>query len=510
MQTRVPATVEARKQQNHNTQQPAQLLVEQPSSFENHSPQAAQLISHQALMNNSPPQQRMQVMQTKTNNSAQALQMRTLGARMTDGGVTQRKEVEEPLQAQVDNGAVQREEVVIASEAPKPNNTGLPDNLKSGIESLSGMSMDHVKVHYNSSQPAQLNAHAYAQGGEIHVAPGQEQHVPHEAWHVVQQAQGRVKPTMQMKGGVAVNDDVGFETEADVMGARALESGQRITQRRENNLLAQEMPIANNFKTVQRVIDTGVAGINGWAQVEEMPAAGNFTAYPNASRMVTAMTATTPAADPPGAQAIRDLDDGYLRNPATGHNLTRMHAIRGRFGGPGEADNMFLGTALSNNFSDQSHYRLVESPLQNFLQNPDAGETRGFRYSVTGVQNAPPAYMANRIGNAPQAHQAALNAFANVYMPAQFQCSALLYITRTEGGEQVTRKSGQRQQMVTTDVGVDNDDDNGGELSEDEEEVEAGGGDAMDVVEEDGDGDDDGDDAVLGAGGGEAMEGGED
>ncbi|MDE2389448.1 MAG: hypothetical protein KGN35_10295, partial [Betaproteobacteria bacterium] len=38
------------------------------------------------------------------------------------------------------------------------NNTGLPGNLKSGIESLSGLSMDSVRVHYNSSQPAQLNA----------------------------------------------------------------------------------------------------------------------------------------------------------------------------------------------------------------------------------------------------------------------------------------------------------------------------------------------------------------
>jgi len=83
--------------------------------------------------------------------------------------------------------------------APTSGMTGLPDQLKAGVESLSGMSMDHVQVHYNSPQPAQLNAHAYAQGGEIHVAPGQEQHLPHEAWHVVQQAQGRVKPTAQMK-----------------------------------------------------------------------------------------------------------------------------------------------------------------------------------------------------------------------------------------------------------------------------------------------------------------------
>lgn len=105
--------------------------------------------------------------------------------------------------------------------APKPNKTGLPDQLKSGIEQLSGMAMDHVRVHYNSSQPAQLNAHAYAQGSEIHVAAGQEQHLPHEAWHLVQQAQGRVKPTLQMKADTAINDDASLEHEADVMGAKA-------------------------------------------------------------------------------------------------------------------------------------------------------------------------------------------------------------------------------------------------------------------------------------------------
>jgi len=104
----------------------------------------------------------------------------------------------------------------------QPNNTGLPDGLKAGVESLSGYSLDDVRVHYNSAQPAQLQAHAYAQGTDIHVAPGQEQHLPHEAWHVVQQKQGRVKPTMQLKGTVAVNDDAGLEKEADVMGTKAL------------------------------------------------------------------------------------------------------------------------------------------------------------------------------------------------------------------------------------------------------------------------------------------------
>lgn len=71
--------------------------------------------------------------------------------------------------------------------------SGLPDNLKSGIESLSGISMDDARVHRDSAKPAQLNAHAYAQGSDIHVASGQERHLPHEAWHVVQQSEGRDK-----------------------------------------------------------------------------------------------------------------------------------------------------------------------------------------------------------------------------------------------------------------------------------------------------------------------------
>lgn len=101
--------------------------------------------------------------------------------------------------------------------------TGLPDNLKSGIENLSGYSMDDVKVHYNSAQPAQLNAHAFAQGTDIHVSPGQEKHLPHEAWHFVQQKQGRVQPSMQMKEGIPVNDDAGLEKEADKLGTKAID-----------------------------------------------------------------------------------------------------------------------------------------------------------------------------------------------------------------------------------------------------------------------------------------------
>ncbi|OWQ84407.1 hypothetical protein CDN99_24230 [Roseateles aquatilis] len=109
-----------------------------------------------------------------------------------------------------------------APAARSEDRGGLPAPLREGMESLSGMSLDNVQVHYNSAKPAQLNAHAYAQGRDIHLAPGQERHLPHEAWHVVQQAQGRVKPTMTMGGGVPVNDHAHLEREADSMGAKAM------------------------------------------------------------------------------------------------------------------------------------------------------------------------------------------------------------------------------------------------------------------------------------------------
>lgn len=128
--------------------------------------------------------------------------------------VAQRK-----LQAMANNHSAQQQQTI----QKKENNTGLPDNLKTGMENLSGVSLDDVKVHRNSDKPAQLQAHAYAQGSDIHLGAGQEKHLPHEAWHVVQQKQERVKPTMQMKGMVNVNDDIGLESEADVMWAKAVQ-----------------------------------------------------------------------------------------------------------------------------------------------------------------------------------------------------------------------------------------------------------------------------------------------
>lgn len=137
----------------------------------------------------------------------------------------QRLEEFEPLQGKFVQ-PIQREEdddEALQGKFEQPvqkNETGMPDNLKAGIEDLSGFSMDDVRVHYNSDKPATVQALAYTQGTDIHVAPGQEQHLPHEAWHVAQQMAGRVEPTTEV-GGLPVNDNVDLEHEADVMGAKA-------------------------------------------------------------------------------------------------------------------------------------------------------------------------------------------------------------------------------------------------------------------------------------------------
>lgn len=138
------------------------------------------------------------------------------------------------------------------------NRTGLPDSLKSGIEHLSGYSMEDVKVHYNSSKPAQLQALAYAQGTQIHLAPGQEKHLGHEAWHVVQQKQGRVQATKQLKGSVNINDDRGLEREADDMGAKAMQFN--VSGESGFMMQAQQPASQSSIGVVQRVIGANMVG----------------------------------------------------------------------------------------------------------------------------------------------------------------------------------------------------------------------------------------------------------
>ena len=138
------------------------------------------------------------------------------------------EEEEELMQGKVIDGA---QPVQAKTDGTAPSTGGLPGDLSTGIAALSGMDVSDVRVHRNSSKPAAVQAHAYAQGNDIHLGPGQDRHLAHEAWHVVQQRQGRVAPTTTLPTGQALNDDAGLEREADTMGQKALQRSRHSGQR---------------------------------------------------------------------------------------------------------------------------------------------------------------------------------------------------------------------------------------------------------------------------------------
>ena len=178
----------------------------------------------------------------------------------------------------------------------KENNTGLPDNLKSGIESLSGHSMDDVKVHYNSSQPAQLNAHAFAQGSDIHLGSGQEKHLAHEAWHVVQQKQGRVQANRQMKGEVNINDNEGLEHEADVMGEKALQMKLNTSIQKQTILQKKDAPIQLRRESIPEQLILNVDVYDGDVLSTLIRTANGATSYASnvnwENKFMTAISST--------------------------------------------------------------------------------------------------------------------------------------------------------------------------------------------------------------------------
>lgn len=132
--------------------------------------------------------------------------------RMRHGMPMQRDE--QGLSPQSD-GPVQRAEGI--GNQAMLRQTGIPECLKARVEERSGISLDSVRVHYNSPAPAAVHAYAYTQGTQVYLGPGQEKHLGHELGHVVQQMQGRVRPTGSVNG-LPLNDEVSLEREADTYG----------------------------------------------------------------------------------------------------------------------------------------------------------------------------------------------------------------------------------------------------------------------------------------------------
>jgi hypothetical protein len=127
-------------------------------------------------------------------------------------------------------GVLQRKAAPAAeSIAPAPSGGGaaLPRPVLTQMNDAFGTDFSAVRVHEGDRVPA-VGALAYAQGADVHFAPGQYDRgstrgtelIGHELAHVVQQSQGRVAAGPLAKGA-AINEDPALEREADEMGARA-------------------------------------------------------------------------------------------------------------------------------------------------------------------------------------------------------------------------------------------------------------------------------------------------
>ena len=125
---------------------------------------------------------------------------------------------------------IQRKAGGETGEAPAPASGGgvpMPADLRAKMERAFGADFSAVRIH-QGPQARALGALAYTQGTDIHFAPGQydptstagQELLGHELTHVVQQTQGRVAASRQMKG-IGLNDDAALEREADQLGARA-------------------------------------------------------------------------------------------------------------------------------------------------------------------------------------------------------------------------------------------------------------------------------------------------
>ena len=251
------------------------------------------------------------------------------------------------------NNAAQRE------EAPRPNNTGMPDNLKSGIESLSGYSMDDVRVHYNSSKPATVQALAYTQGTDIHVAPGQEKFLPHEAWHVAQQMAGRVAPTTNIND-MPVNDNASLEHEADVMGERAISCKKGPEELKKRNVI--HATCQRTTSVIYEYQETSYKETDDTLMTEEQPPitpiGKETTAHLDPNDPIKG-TKPSPSAQRGLMNAIQP--SGYKeKNP-----YRKGHLLNHNLGGLGIAENMAPLTSNANAL----HEMFVEQGVKNLIYN---------------------------------------------------------------------------------------------------------------------------------------------
>gem|GEM_PF-3100580 len=181
-------------------------------------------------------------------------------------------EEEEQVQKKSNDEEIQKKsssDVEPEKKGSSGTQTEMPDGVKSKMESSFGVDFSGVNIHQNSDQASNIGALAYAQGNDVHFAPGQynpgsqkgQELLGHELAHVVQQRQGRVKPTKQGKG-MPINDNPALEKEADEMGAKAAQGKMADVAGKGSGVQRQEDPESNVTAPKDQIEYTAVGGLS--------------------------------------------------------------------------------------------------------------------------------------------------------------------------------------------------------------------------------------------------------
>lgn len=265
------------------------------------------------------------------------------------------------------------------STAPS-NETGLPDHIKSGAEHHSGISLNDVRVHYNSPKPATMQAHAYTQGNQIHVAPGQERYLGHETWHAVQQKQNRVTPNRQLKG---LNDSPVLEKEADVMGEKLGSFTPGIAARDQQpgntssdvNALQLKSMVRNTgqaFKHIRAILKSNKIVEKGkktkykytWSlsdkQVDTTTVGKKMEAWLDPNHPLTGTEASANSSQENMMHSLK------LEHNLSGPALIKGHLLNANLGGLADDNNLFPISAVAN----KEHEASVERKIKDMAWSP--------------------------------------------------------------------------------------------------------------------------------------------
>lgn len=106
----------------------------------------------------------------------------------------------------------------------------MPEEVQAKMENSFGQDFSDVNIHDNSAKAEDMGAKAFAQGKDVHFAPGEfqpntkqgQELIGHELTHVVQQKEGKVQGG-DVNGKDMVNQDPSLEKEADDAGKLASE-----------------------------------------------------------------------------------------------------------------------------------------------------------------------------------------------------------------------------------------------------------------------------------------------